>query len=122
MHCQHEYCQWQSTADRHEYLSAGAGVQARRRFVGDHDTCDHAGGEPDREDPPPETKQLPIYRIPGLHTGFPVFQYSPHRTHKKIDNPTVIDGKLILNNTVMANCHRERSSRLNAASRNTCGP
>jgi hypothetical protein len=50
------------------------------------------------------------------YTGFPVFQYIPYRTHNKIDNPTVIDGNVIWNITVIANCHRDRSSRLNAAS------
>jgi hypothetical protein len=56
------------------------------------------------------------------YTGFPVFQYSPCRTHKNVDNPTVIDGNVIWNNTVLANCPRERSSRLNSASQNACGP
>jgi hypothetical protein len=29
------------------------------------------------------------------NAGFPVFQYNPYRTHKKIDNPTVIDGNVM---------------------------
>jgi hypothetical protein len=37
-------------------------------------------------------------------------------THKKIDNPTVMAGNVMWNITVMANCHLEMSSRLNAVS------
>lgn len=134
MHCQHEYRQWYSTADSHEYVGA---VLASRPVVGssmsspsglggaprdpavtvEHD-ADEARLHGERyDDLHPDDR--PSFR--GVAAGFPVFQYSPYRTHKKIDNPTVIDGNVIWNNTVMANCRRERSSRLNAASRNTCG-
>jgi hypothetical protein len=36
--------------------------------------------------------------------------------HRRIDNPTVIAGNVMWNMTVIANCHLERSSRLNVAS------
>jgi hypothetical protein len=42
--------------------------------------------------------------------------YIPYRTHSRIDSPTVIAGNVMWNITVMANCHRERVSRLTAAS------
>jgi hypothetical protein len=40
----------------------------------------------------------------------------PYRTHSKIEVPTVIAGNVMWNITVVANCHRESVSKLNAAS------